>query len=90
MKNYAFILITILALTSCMRAQTLPQPSPHDLVFEELAESWDEGIPLGNGMMGALVWEKDGRINLILMWQSLAIFTFTARVFHRVFCGISH
>lgn len=28
--------------------------------------TWDEGIPLGNGIMGGLLWGKDGRINLSL------------------------
>ena len=34
------------------------KPSPHDLVFDQLAGSWDEGIPLGKSMMGALVWSQ--------------------------------
>jgi alpha-L-fucosidase 2 len=42
------------------------RPSEHDLVFGRLATSWDEGIPLGNGTLGALVWQKDGRLRLSL------------------------
>ena len=30
----------------------------HDLVFSALATSWDEGLPLGNGLIGALIWKK--------------------------------
>lgn len=47
---------------------TLPgQPSSkHDLVFDSLATVWDEGIPLGNGMLGALIWEKNGELRLSL------------------------
>ena len=60
------ILLAFLTLTSCSQGQTHPQASPHDLAFENLANSWDEGIPLGNGMMGVLVWEKDGRLRLAL------------------------
>ena len=30
----------------------------HNLHFNSLAQRWDEAIPLGNGMLGALVWEK--------------------------------
>ncbi|MEA3461470.1 MAG: glycoside hydrolase N-terminal domain-containing protein, partial [Bacteroidota bacterium] len=70
MKNYVFLLIILLALSSCQQSQSQlklsPQPSPHDLVFDKLAGSWDEGIPLGNGMMGALVWEKEGRLRIAL------------------------
>ena len=70
MKNAVFPLIILLALSSCQQSQSQlkrsPQSSPHDLVFNELAASWDEGIPLGNGMMGVLVWEKEGRLRLAL------------------------
>ena len=42
-------------------------PSPrHDLVFPDLAATWDEGIPLGNGALGALVWKKDGSLRMSL------------------------
>lgn len=34
------------------------KPSKGDLVFSTLAQSWDEGIPLGNATIGALVWQK--------------------------------
>ena len=32
------------------------------LKFNGLSKTWDEGIPLGNGMLGVLIWEKDGKI----------------------------
>ncbi len=36
-------------------------PAPrHDLVFPSLPPSWDEGLPLGNGMLGELLW-RNGR-----------------------------
>jgi alpha-L-fucosidase 2 len=34
------------------------QTSSHDLYFHALAKQWDEAIPLGNGMIGGLVWQK--------------------------------
>ncbi len=40
--------------------------SPGDLHFDRLPTVWDEGVPLGNGMVGTLVWEKDGRLRLSL------------------------
>ena len=40
--------------------------SGHDLSFPGLAASWDEGIPLGNGIMGALVWQKDSNLRISL------------------------
>lgn len=43
------------------------QPKPiHNLHFNKLAKSWDEALPLGNGMMGALIWEKDGKLRFSL------------------------
>jgi hypothetical protein len=43
----------------------LPAPR-HDLVFDRLASSWDEGIPLGNGLIGALVWQKGNSLRMSL------------------------
>lgn len=43
------------------------QPKPkHNLVFDSLAKRWDEGIPLGNGWLGALIWQKDNKIRMSL------------------------
>jgi alpha-L-fucosidase 2 len=41
-------------------------PSNHDLQFSRLAATWDEGIPLGNGLLGALVWQKEKALRLSL------------------------
>lgn len=40
--------------------------SDSDLVFPSLAKSWDEGIPLGNGTVGALVWKRDSTLRFSL------------------------
>ncbi len=40
--------------------------SRHDLVFKSLAGTWDEAIPLGNGMIGALVWKKGESLRMSL------------------------
>ncbi|HQW84581.1 MAG TPA: hypothetical protein PK987_08980, partial [Ferruginibacter sp.] len=43
------------------------QPKPaHNLVFDSLAKRWDEGIPLGNGWLGALIWQKGDKLRLSL------------------------
>jgi len=43
------------------------QPSgKHNLVFTQLASRWDEAMPLGNGMLGALVWQKNDKLRLSL------------------------
>lgn len=38
----------------------------HDLQFKKLPTRWDEALPLGNGIVGALIWEKDGKLRLSL------------------------
>lgn len=42
------------------------QAQQQGLHFNHLATRWDEAIPLGNGMLGALVWEKSGKLRLSL------------------------
>jgi alpha-L-fucosidase 2 len=37
-----------------------------NLRSSSLPTVWDEGFPLGNGMLGALVWERNGRVRLAL------------------------
>jgi alpha-L-fucosidase 2 len=31
-----------------------------------LAKRWDEGIPLGNGWLGVLIWQKDNKLRMSL------------------------
>lgn len=38
----------------------------HDLIFNQLAKDWDEGIPLGNGILGNLVWQKNDHLRMSL------------------------
>jgi alpha-L-fucosidase 2 len=47
-------------------ADLVLRPSAHDLIFKSLAASWDEAVPLGNGMVGALVWSKNGKLRMSL------------------------
>ncbi|MGL5683336.1 MAG: glycosyl hydrolase family 95 catalytic domain-containing protein [Marinifilaceae bacterium] len=37
-----------------------------DLYYSNIPSSWDEGVPLGNGEIGALVWKKDSVLRLSL------------------------
>lgn len=37
-----------------MDGKTLAQK--HSIVYMDMPETWDEGLPLGNGLLGALVW----------------------------------
>jgi alpha-L-fucosidase 2 len=42
------------------------QSRDHDLRFSTLPKVWDEGLPLGNGMVGALIWQRDSVLRLAL------------------------
>lgn len=59
-------LITLLCLFVASAAIAQQPRAAHDLHFDRLAPRWDEAIPLGNGMLGALIWEKEGRLRLSL------------------------
>ena len=64
-KFFGLLLIACFGLSACHHSFN-PQYSAHDLAFTKLATSWDEGIPLGNGMVGALVWNHNGHLRLSL------------------------
>jgi alpha-L-fucosidase 2 len=42
------------------------QPQLHDFHFPSIPTRWDEGLPMGNGWLGCMVWQKDGRVRLAL------------------------
>ncbi|WP_052496322.1 glycosyl hydrolase family 95 catalytic domain-containing protein [Pedobacter lusitanus] len=58
-----FFLLPLLFIKEHIVAQPAPR---HDLHFSQLAGRWDEAIPLGNGMLGALIWQKDGQLHFSL------------------------
>jgi len=63
----AFTLICLFATASCTgkeKKQALPYYM--ELNSANLAKTWDEGIPLGNAMLGALVWQKEGKLRFSL------------------------
>ncbi|MDN5202156.1 hypothetical protein QQ008_12300 [Fulvivirgaceae bacterium BMA10] len=67
----SLILFSLCVLCSCSKTGQIttkirPEASAYDLVFERLSDRWDEAIPLGNGMVGALVWKKDGKLRFSL------------------------
>ncbi|MEY4867972.1 MAG: hypothetical protein RIT36_871, partial [Bacteroidota bacterium] len=57
-----WVLLFIFGLT----LQTTAQEKKHNLQFDTLAKHWDEALPIGNGMLGALIWEKNGNLRLSL------------------------
>lgn len=60
MKKLSFILF-ISFVCQISFAQNL---SNYNLSFDKLANKWDEAIPIGNGMLGVLVWGKGNQLRL--------------------------
>ncbi len=58
--------IVIIAVTGCKPDSVTLSPSSNDLVFTGLATTWDEGMPLGNAIIGALIWQKDSSLRISL------------------------
>lgn len=61
----AFWLVNWCAIVLSFSLHSQPQPH-HDLNFKSFSTSWDEAIPLGNGMVGALVWQNQTHLRLSL------------------------
>ena len=62
MTKCFWILIALLIFNSISAQPT----SKHNLHFNALAKTWDEGIPLGNATVGTLIWEKDNQLRFSL------------------------
>ena len=65
MKKLLFIL-SIFILSSCSSQKEKLPVTEHNLNFTELAQVWDEAIPLGNGIIGNLVWQRNGKLRFSL------------------------
>lgn len=63
MKKIAAIFLAILVFAQISAAQNLVK---YNLSFPALANKWDEAMPLGDGMLGALVWGKGEKLRLSL------------------------
>jgi len=58
-------LVTIFSLFIFVSGFSQPKPE-HNLHFDSLAKRWDEAMPLGNGWLGALIWQKDNKVRISL------------------------
>ncbi len=64
-KLVLFLILSCLLLFGCQNTGLVIESS-HDLVFKNLAKRWDEGLPLGNGLVGALVWQNGQNLRISL------------------------
>jgi len=63
-----FFVLYIFTMAGCQQQnfdenKELPK---YELTFKKLANTWDEGIPLGNATLGALIWQKEGKLRFSL------------------------
>ena len=68
MMKHLLLVSTVWLLAACNGGKVdLPvTPSESDLRFSNLATTWDEGMPLGNATVGALVWQRDSALRFSL------------------------
>ncbi len=61
-----FLIFFITFLSSCeVNKKQIGNPG-HDLIFNSLANRWDEAIPQGNGILGTLIWQKGDNLRFSL------------------------
>jgi len=63
------VIFFVIGLFACMQneySEIRIEPSENDLVFKDLAKTWDEGMPIGNGLIGGLVWQKGSNLRISL------------------------
>ena len=64
MNTRTLIATAAILLTQCSANISAQPAGKHNLRFDVIPSRWDEAIPLGNGMIGALVWQKEGRLRI--------------------------
>ena len=58
MKSISFFVFLLIA----MSAKSQVQKYHEVLNFTQIPKKWDEGLPLGNGLIGELIWQKESKL----------------------------
>ena len=68
LPRWTFILtcVVAVALPNVVQAAEAPAVEPYRLPLAAPIKTWDEAVPLGNGLTGGLLWGYDNTINLSL------------------------
>lgn len=67
MKRIVYINLLLLFTFSTYSQDDNMLPGPaNNMVYDQLATTWDEAIPLGNGEIGALIWNNEGNLRFSL------------------------
>lgn len=64
-KTSFLILNVCIGLSANAQQVVLPEPA-YNLVLKAPVSTWDEALPLGNGLMGGLLWGENNTIKLSL------------------------
>lgn len=60
-------MVLVLSSVLCLAGVSAQSPlESHTLVLDSPAMTWDEGLPLGNGLLGGLVWGDGGPLKISL------------------------
>ena len=62
MTTKTLLFILLVSFLFCVEQKKIQSATGHNLEFHELAQVWDEAIPLRNGMVGTLIWQKEGKL----------------------------
>lgn len=68
-----FLMLLLIGVLLAQPLQARHTEPFHGLKFDALPTLWDEAIPLGNGIIGNLIWEKEGRLRIALDRADLGI-----------------
>lgn len=66
MEKFHLFLMSFFVCWSCSSEELNTPVLKYNLEFPCLASAWDEAIPLGNGILGALVWQKEDNLRFSL------------------------
>jgi len=58
--------VMLAIISNCSIAAGAQAGDAHDLRFTGLPRQWDGGLPLGNGLVGALVWQRENVLRIAL------------------------
>jgi alpha-L-fucosidase 2 len=66
MRQFVISVSFMLPVFLCYSIVAAQPKAADNLNFDSLATKWDEGMPLGNGWLGELIWKKDNKLRISL------------------------
>lgn len=66
MKTFFAAILCLATILGCSDIKVEGTQNKNDILFNDLAVSWDEGMPLGNAFVGTIVWQKGENLRMAL------------------------